>query len=147
MRTHLINRLYSYISMTTPKNVDRKNKSTADWPKLKVGLFIIDECKPNLPNGAAYRKGKERREKTLVTLMTGSENDKREIIDALEDGIMSGNETLKSQYDPVFAFNVDDAVKTDCFRFESVRSRPPARALRLEEILPTINHYCYITPI
>mmetsp|Transcript_8236 Transcript_8236/g.11985 ORF Transcript_8236/g.11985 Transcript_8236/m.11985 type:complete len:529 (+) Transcript_8236:280-1866(+) len=113
MRALLINRLYLDISMTTPQNVDKQNKSTADWPQLKVGLFIIDECKPNLSSGGAYRKGKERREKTLVTLMTGSEKDKSEILDALVDGIMSGNEPLKSHYDPVLAFNVDDAVKTE----------------------------------
>eukprot|EP00590_Aulacoseira_subarctica_P002578 CAMPEP_0172428076 /NCGR_PEP_ID=MMETSP1064-20121228/44847_1 /TAXON_ID=202472 /ORGANISM="Aulacoseira subarctica , Strain CCAP 1002/5" /LENGTH=56 /DNA_ID=CAMNT_0013172645 /DNA_START=32 /DNA_END=198 /DNA_ORIENTATION=+ len=56
--------------------------------------------------------------------MTGSERDKTEIMDALEDGIMSGNETLKSLYDPVFAFDVDDAVKTDYYRFDAVRSPP-----------------------
>lgn len=142
IRALLINRLYSYISMTTPKNVDKRNKSTADRPQLKVGLFIVDECKPNLSSGAAYSKGKERREKTLVTLMTGSENDRKEIIDALGDGILSGNEIIQSHYDPVFAYNVDDAVKTEYFGFEPVLSRPPERVLRLEEILPTIKHLC-----
>jgi len=133
--------------MTTPKNVDKRNKSTADWPQLKVGLFIVDECKPNLSSGAAYSKGKERREKTLVTLMTGSENDRKEIIDALGDGILSGNEIIQSHYDPVFAYNVDDAVKTEYFGFEPVLSRPPERVLRLEEILPTIKHLWICRPI
>jgi hypothetical protein len=79
--------------------------------------------------------------------MTGSESDKNELIDALEDGIMSDNEQLQSLYDPVFAFNVDDAVKTDYFRFDAFRSHPPARVLQLKEILPSINYHWCLIPI
>ncbi len=147
VRAALLNRLYLYIAMTTPKPIDDKNKSTADWPRLKVGLIMVDECKPNLPGGAKYKKGEERWRKKLITLMTGSEGDKNEILDALEDGILSDNKQLLSLYDPVFAFNVNDAIKTDYFRFETIRSRPPGRVLQLEEIMPTITHHWCLTPL
>ncbi len=147
VRALLIKRLYLYIAMTTPQPFDNKKKSTAGWPRLKVGLIIVDECKPNMSNGARYKKGEERRKKKLITFMTGSESDKNEIINALEDGILSDNEQLLTLYDPVFAFNIDDAVKTDYFRFEAVRSRPPMRVLQLEEILPTITHHWCLTPL
>lgn len=134
VRALLIKCLYLYIAMTTPPKVVKYQKSTTDWPHLKA-------YRSHLKNG------EKRRNKTVIMFMTGSESDKSELIDALEDGIMSDNEQLQSLYDPVFAFNVDDAVKTDHFRFDTVRGRPPARVLQLEEILPSISYHWCLMPI
>ncbi len=60
VRAFLNKRLYLYIVMTLPQHIDKYQKSTADWPRLKVGFFIVDELKPNLSYQRAEKNDAKR---------------------------------------------------------------------------------------
>jgi len=112
-RVKLISKLYDYISMTTLPNFDRSfYQSTSDIPCLRTAIIILDGFKPNNPNGGRWKSGTERRDKPLLNICTGSENDWLEILKALRsmDNCSNSFGSYLPKFDIFFAYTFEDAI-------------------------------------
>jgi hypothetical protein len=106
VRAILIQYFFQYIQMTTPPIFDFNGHSTKEWPTLKFMLVVLDGFKPNCADGGKQKEGSERRDKSMIALISASENVCREVLHAISEGIVSKN----CNYEQCFAYNLEDAL-------------------------------------